>query len=472
MTEQPSISGKSDIDWPAFAAALAPVETIAEPVLVKKRSRDFFWYSPILNQKLRTCFGDLVARPKTRAELAHCLAVAWRHDAPVTLRGGGTGNYGQSVPLHGGLIVETTDLNRVLEIGPDFVRAEAGALMADVNTALADAGQEMAMFPSTQDIATIGGFVAGGSAGIGSVANGPLRQTGNILQIKAFSVEERPVEHVFGGSDVLRIHHAWGLNGVISEVTLRTVPRRDWISCMATFDSYGAAYRAGLALAESTRIDRKLASVVDARITGYFPRLTGHIRPGKHLLVSLVPREDLDAFRTLIAAQGGYPDLTLQEAEREALNIPHVFEFAWNHTTLQVLKADRTATYQQYGVNDPADAAGIEALHDKLGDRVWMHHEFSRYDGRVTASDLPIIWFEGEDHLRQTDRLYAANGCTVYDAHTNEIEGGGMKPDYRHLALKKRMDPKGLLNMGKSRAWDAVRHLPPEEIAALAAPTA
>lgn len=456
------------VDWDAMKADLSPVAIIDEPVLVKKRSRDFFWYSPVLNAQLKKSFGDLVVQPTTKDELAQCLSVAFKHAAPIVLRGGGTGNYGQSVPLHGGLIIETLGMKKIIEIGSDYVRVEAGALMADINAALKEHGREMTMFPSTQDIATIGGFIAGGSAGIGSVANGPLRQPGNIREIRALSVEETPVEHVFEGEDVLRIHHAWGLNGVITEVTLRTVPSRDWISCMATFDGYSDAYRAGFALANRQDIDRKLVSVVDARIAAYFPRLDEHVPKGRDLMVSLVPREQVDAYRDLIVAHGGTVALTMDDAEREAARIPHVFEFGWNHTTLQVLKSDRSATYQQYGVNDPSNADGVAALHQKLGERAWMHHEFSRYDGAVTASDLPIIWTQDEAELRAVDALYSSNGCTVYDAHTYQVEGGGMKPDFRHLAVKKRMDPKGLLNPGKSKSWADVSHLDADEIEALA----
>ena len=468
MTQTVPTPDASAVDWTVVASDLSPVAIIDEPVLVKKRSRDFFWYSPVLNAQLKRSFGDLVAQPKTKQELAHCLSVAYRHGTPVVLRGGGTGNYGQSVPLHGGLIIETLGLNRIIEIGSDYVRVEAGALMADINKALQDQGREMTMFPSTQDIATIGGFVAGGSAGIGSVANGPLREPGNIREIRALSVEADPQEHVFQGEDVLRIHHAWGLNGVITEVTLRTVPTRDWISCMATFDSYSDAYRAGYALANRNDIDRKLVSVVDARIAAYFPRLDGHIPAGRDLLVSLVPREQVDAYRDLIAAHGGQVALCMDDTERSAAGIPHVFEFGWNHTTLQVLKSDRSATYQQYGVNDPSDVEGVAVLHAKLGDRAWMHHEFSRYEGAITASDLPIIWTQDEAELRAVDALYRDNGCTVYDAHTYQVEGGGMKPDFRHLAVKKRMDPKGLLNPGKSRSWSDVSHLDADAIEAMA----
>ena len=58
-------------DWSRIAADLAPVDISDDPVTVKKRSRDFFWYSPLLNAQLRRSFGDLVAMPKTPEELAH-----------------------------------------------------------------------------------------------------------------------------------------------------------------------------------------------------------------------------------------------------------------------------------------------------------------------------------------------------------------------------------------------------------------
>ncbi|MGI9363775.1 MAG: FAD-binding oxidoreductase, partial [Rhizobiaceae bacterium] len=266
-----SISGQTSTDWQAIAKKLNPVEVISEPVLVKKRSRDFFWYSPILNEQLKRCFGDLVVLPRSADEMKHCLKTAYEADVPVVLRGGGTGNYGQAVPVDGGLIIETTAMNRVLEIGDGFVRVEAGALMVDINKELRASGQEMAMFPSTQEIATIGGFVAGGSMGIGSLANGALREPGNLIELRALSIESEPKEHVFRDADVLKIHHAWGLNGAITEVTLRTVPTRDWIAVLASFDDYKSAYTAGFAVATSDQFEPKLASVVDGRIVAYFP---------------------------------------------------------------------------------------------------------------------------------------------------------------------------------------------------------
>ena len=205
----------------------------------------------------------------------------------------------------------------------------------------------MAMFPSTQDIATIGGFVAGGSAGIGSIANGALRDPGNLIALKALSVEAEPREHLFEGADVMQIHHAWGLNGVITEVTMRTVPTRDWVGCMATFDTYEGAYAAGYALAQAPDIARKLLTTVDARICAYFPKLEGHIRPGKHLLVSLLPQEDVDRFKALIAAQGGHVDLTLTEKGRAMMVELAEVANAYQAEVLSQLGTDAAALQRQ-----------------------------------------------------------------------------------------------------------------------------
>ena len=83
-----SISGKTTINWTEFAERLAPIEVISEPVLVKKRSRDCFWYSPVLNEELKKSFGDLVAVPKTNAELSKCISLAHEYDVPIVVRGG------------------------------------------------------------------------------------------------------------------------------------------------------------------------------------------------------------------------------------------------------------------------------------------------------------------------------------------------------------------------------------------------
>lgn len=465
------ISGKTSTDWVAFASALAPVETIDEPVLVKKRSRDFFWFSPILERRLRSCFGDLVARPRTVAELSHCLSLAARHRVPVTLRGGGTGNYGQSVPLEGGLIIEMTGLDRILEIGPDFVRVEAGCNILALNRALGERGRELPVFPSTQDVATIGGFISGGSAGIGTVSHGMLRDDGNILELRVLSVEPTPREEVFRGGAINMIHHAWGINGVITELTLRTVPTEDWVGCIATFDNYPDCHAAAIDLALSETIRRKLCSTLDAHIGAYFDRLKGIVPPGRAMLVTLVPRGQVDTLRALVAGHGGRIDLAMDEAERVARKLPHVFEFSYNHTTLQALKSDRKVTYLQILFPAPVTVAKVVELRAVLGDDVFMHHEFARMGGKVVSFDLPLVKYTTDERLYEIMSIYESHGCPASDPHSCIIEEGGMKKaDYRHLAWKKRLDPGGLLNSPKSREWTRVRDLSAEDIEALHQP--
>jgi FAD/FMN-containing dehydrogenase len=49
---------------------------------------------------------DLVVRPRDAGEVLRLAAVCARRRVPLTVRGGGTGNYGQCVPLHGGIVMD------------------------------------------------------------------------------------------------------------------------------------------------------------------------------------------------------------------------------------------------------------------------------------------------------------------------------------------------------------------------------
>ncbi len=77
-----------------------------------------------------------------------------------------------------------TGLARVLWTRDSRVRAEAGTRLIAIDEATRPTGWKLRMRSSTKKIATIGGFVRGGHAGVGSCVYGILRDRGNILGLE------------------------------------------------------------------------------------------------------------------------------------------------------------------------------------------------------------------------------------------------------------------------------------------------
>ena len=103
------------------------VPIIAEPVAIRRKSRDYFWYSPILNEQLSGKVADAVVAPRNEADVIRIAAACARHGVPLTPRGAGTGNYGQCVPMEGGVVIDMIGMTQIISHSPGVVRVEAGA---------------------------------------------------------------------------------------------------------------------------------------------------------------------------------------------------------------------------------------------------------------------------------------------------------------------------------------------------------
>lgn len=430
------------------------------------KSRDYYWYSPILKEQLDGKLGDVVVSPRDEAQVLRVAATCARHRLKVTVRGGGTGNYGQCVPLEGGVILDVTGLNRIVQIKPGSVTCEAGMLISDLERAVrADqvvpGGQQLLMFPSTRDIATIGGFIAGGYAGAGTVRNGILKDPGNVTMVRVVTLEESPQVVELRDADIQKVHHAFGTNGIVTALTLTLQPAVDWVHQIALFDNYGSALRFGCEATEALGhgLDAFLITAVERRLSPYYESEFGaRFPPNRDAVFSMVHPASLDAWRAMMRRHGGVESMALREAELKPHGLFPAFECAYNHTTLMALRMDKSWTNLQtvapWTPGQGIDIALVERQMQRWGDEVLMHHEFGRQFGGCVAFGLPLVSYFDRDRLYEIMREYEADGNMIFDNHVVTIEDGGMKEiDSAQIEFKKIADPHGLMNPGKTRGW-------------------
>ena len=426
--------------------------------LVQQKSRDFYWYSPVLKQQLDTVTADIVVSPRDEAEVIRVLAACHRHGVPVTPRGSGTGNYGQAMPLSGGVVLSLSELSAIREIAPGRVVCGAGTIVAKIDRETrAHSGQELRMFPSTYSTASIGGFIAGGSGGVGSINFGGLRDFGNVLRLRVITMEAEPRALELTGEDLHKVTHAYGTNGIITEVEMPLTAAYDWVDVIVGFDTFIGAARYGNALARQDGILTKLITPIAAPVPWlYLKRHQKFFREDMSVCVCMVAPHALDAFLAFTRRAGGevvYNAATASDEDKKGL--PPAYELAWNHTTLRALRVDPSITYLQSLYPFPNQLALVEKMDAMFPGEVFSHLEFVRFDGDVTCFGLPLVKFTTEARLDEIIHAFEDNGCPIFNPHRYTLEEGGMKQtDEVQLAFKREADPQGLLNPGKMIAWE------------------
>ena len=437
-------------------AELADLDWVSDESRIARLSQDFSWFSPVLKRQLAGKSAEAVVRPRSEDEVKRLVSLCAKLRIPITIRGAGTGNYGQSVPLQGGVVLDMSAYNQFLWARGGAARAQAGMRLWDLEKKTrAECGMELRCMPSTYRSATLGGLFGGGFGGIGSINYGPLAARGNVLGIKAITIEEEPQVVELRGAEALLMHHLWGTNGLVLEIEVALAPAQDWNEYLVVFDSYDAALDFGQAIAATTGIVKREVGFLSSTVTPYLKPLAEYLPAGKHALVLALAPVSEAAMLELAALHGGSVTYR-KEAEEIVRTHRTLLEYTWNHTTLVAFKSDKNITYLQSAFVAGEHLEQVRRMEKLLGEEVLMHAEFIRnLEGKVTCTALQIVKFTTEGRLQEIMQTYRDNGVRINDPHVFIVEDGKAGGDLpqAYTDIKKRFDPLNLLNPGKTRAW-------------------
>lgn len=175
---------------------------------------------------------DLVVRPRTTEEVSEIVRLANKYRIPVVPRGGATSMQGGCVPLKGGIVIDTSTMNKILEIDEDsrLVRVQTGLLIRDLNEELEKRGLYYGDRPASWIRTTVGGRISVNGGG----AFGP-RWGRAIDQVISLEVVLPTGEIIKTGSKVYEPSAGYDLTrlflssegtlGVITEAILKVYPK-------------------------------------------------------------------------------------------------------------------------------------------------------------------------------------------------------------------------------------------------------
>jgi len=186
---------------------------------------------------------DAAVWPESTEQVAEIVRFANEYKIPVVPRGAGTSLSGGVIPIQGGIVVDLSRMNRILEISIEnrYALVQAGVVCDDLNRQLAKHGFTFPPDPASSTVATIGGNVATNAGGIKGAKYGTTRDyvmglqivlpTGEVMHTGAYTmkcVSGFDLAKLFVGSE--------GTLGVITEVTLKINPLpRHSMTAVATF---------------------------------------------------------------------------------------------------------------------------------------------------------------------------------------------------------------------------------------------
>lgn len=405
-----------------------------EPRVRERASVDGSTMSPIIAAQLPLGLADVVAFPTSAEDIGRAVAAAVRHGVPITPRGKGTGNYGQGIPMSGGLVLDLTRARAVVEVGDGFITAEAGAQMVVLEQAAWKAGQALWMYPSTAQ-SSIGGFLSGGSGGTGTIEHGS-NDMGFVVALDVVHADGSPdLVHV-EGDEAQRYVHNYGTAGIIARATVRLEPLREWLGLYASFPTLPDALPV---LRELGRLQPppRLVSADNPEISAALPP-DDAVPAGRASLRAILSADQIEQASAMIAAAGGRVE-AVREGQQTSMRISML---SYNHPIEWFQKSTPIPTFH-------VEVSG-EALIDRLAEveAVYPHGLLHIEAGHTVPIGMLAGEYIGPEEVLAGITQLNALGVGVHNPHQWNVDF----EIQRTIETAQRTDPYRLLNPGKLNA--------------------
>lgn len=206
-----------------------------DKVLVDDLDLMYYSYDSSFLTRLEKVLPDAVVLPRSTEDVAKVMRFAYQNKIPVTPRGAGTGETGGSAPLSGGIVLDLSVWDEIVEVDvPNMqVVVRPGVVHADLNNHLAKYNLFFPPDPGSSQMCTIGGMVANNASGLRAVKYGCTEQY--VLGLEVVLPDGTVI--TTGGQKSKAIKNVSGLNltklfvgsegvlGVITRIRLRCWPK-------------------------------------------------------------------------------------------------------------------------------------------------------------------------------------------------------------------------------------------------------
>jgi glycolate oxidase len=420
---------------------------------------------------------EVVVRPETVEHVQAVMRFAYTHRIAVTARGAGTGLSGSALPVHGGIVLTTERLNRILDIDLANHQAtvEPGVVVESLQNACAEHGLLYPVDPASKGSCTIGGNVAQSSGGPRAVKYGTTRE--NVINLQVVLANG---EMIWTGANVLKYATGYNLTqlmigsegtlGVVTKVVvkLRPLPLHTLVLLVPFFearqacDAVSTLFMAGL---NPSCLEFMERDAIDAAIdyTGSKMKIEEGIKA--HLLIELDGQEpatleqEATLFYEVLEAKGyTIGQILLGQTDAQKAELWHLrrqVAYAVKHTS--IFKEEDTVVPR---AALPDLLVGVKAIGSRYGFRsiCYGHAGDGNLHVNILKGDLDEqAWKERIGvGIRELFQLVVSLGGTISGEHGI----GLVQRPYLDIALsqthigllkgiKTAFDPTGILNPGK-----------------------